>query len=81
MGGRGDERRPLLTTAQVSKWLGVATRTVCLWAESQEIPAFKIGRQWRFHDAAIRCWFETQEAKEKLLFPEGADLRRQAKAE
>src|SRR2546429_6262289 len=46
-------REPLLTTAAVSKWLGVSTRTVCLWAECKEIPAIKIGRQWRFFEKEL----------------------------
>jgi excisionase family DNA binding protein len=49
-------REPLLTTAAVSRWLGVAPRTVCLWAECREIPAIKIGRQWRFREAELKEW-------------------------
>jgi hypothetical protein len=33
-----------MTTAAVSEWLGVSTKTLCLWAECKEIPAMKIGR-------------------------------------
>ncbi len=71
MGTQTDHRHPLLTTEQVAKWLGIATRTVCLWAESREIPAIKIGRQWRFCEAAVSAWLESQEARDKLLFPKG----------
>lgn len=49
-------REPLLTTAAVARWLGIAPRTVCLWAECQEIPAIKIGRQWRFREGELREW-------------------------
>ena len=49
-------REPLMTTAAVSKWLGVSTRTLCLWAECQEIPAIKIGRQWRFRESELASW-------------------------
>jgi excisionase family DNA binding protein len=56
------EREPLLTTAAVAKWLGVATRTICLWAECKEIPAIKIGRQWRFRAEDLRRWVESPEA-------------------
>ena len=52
-------REPLLTTAAVSKWLGVSTRTLCLWAECQEIPAIKIGRQWRFRETDLWKWLES----------------------
>jgi excisionase family DNA binding protein len=49
---------PLLTTAAVAKWLGIAPRTVCLWAECKEIPAIKIGRQWRFRESELRDWLQ-----------------------
>jgi excisionase family DNA binding protein len=53
---------PLLTTAAVAKWLGVATRTLCLWAECKEIPAIKIGRQWRFRERELRAWLDSPQA-------------------
>ena len=53
---------PLLTTAAVAKWLGVATRTVCLWAEFKEIPAVKIGRQWRFREGELQEWLDSPQA-------------------
>ena len=55
-------REPLLTTAAVSKWLGVSTRTVCLWAECKEIPAIKIGRQWRFRESELGAWLRSPQA-------------------
>jgi excisionase family DNA binding protein len=55
---------PLLTTAAVAKWLGVSTRTICLWAECREIPAVKIGRQWRFREGELSTWLrEPQSGK------------------
>jgi len=53
---------PLLTTAAVAKWLGVSTRTVCLWAECQEIPALKVGRQWRFREGELSSWLGSPQA-------------------
>jgi excisionase family DNA binding protein len=47
---------PLLTTAAVAKWLGISTRAVCLWAECKEIPAIKLGRQWRFRRDELSEW-------------------------
>jgi excisionase family DNA binding protein len=47
---------PLMTTNAVAKWLGIAPRTVCLWAEYKEIPAIKIGRQWRFREGEVSDW-------------------------
>ena len=51
-------RKPLLSTAAVAKWLGVSPRTVCLWAECSEIPAVKVGRQWRFRQEDVTQWLE-----------------------
>jgi excisionase family DNA binding protein len=55
-------REPLMTTAAVAKWLGVSTRTLCLWAECKEIPAIKIGRQWRFRESELAQWLLSPEA-------------------
>lgn len=59
---KSNHREPLLTTAAVSKWLGVSTRTVCLWAECREIPAIKIGRQWRFRESELNEWLRSPQA-------------------
>jgi excisionase family DNA binding protein len=69
-----NNREPLLTTSSVSKWLGIATRTLCLWAECQEIPAIKVGRQWRFRESELANWLQSTEASKvkKLTFPQAA---------
>lgn len=53
---------PLLSTAAVARWLGVSTRAICLWAECREIPAIKLGRQWRFRHEEIARWIESPAA-------------------
>jgi len=53
-------RSPLLTTEEISRWLGVSPRTICLWAECQEIPALKIGRHWRFDPESLTEWLTTK---------------------
>ena len=67
-------REPLMTTATVSKWLGVSTRTLCLWAECKEIPAIKVGRQWRFRESELSAWLRDPEAAKvrKLTFAQAA---------
>ncbi len=57
-----EQELPLLTSAQVAYWLGVSQRTVCLWAELDEIPAFKLGHQWRFREDDIRNWIQKHRA-------------------
>lgn len=48
----------LLTTIDVSRWLGVSPRTLRLWAESSVIPAVKVGRQWRFRRDDVQQWLQ-----------------------
>jgi excisionase family DNA binding protein len=52
------QREPLLTTAVVARWLSVSSRTLRLWAECGEIPAVKVGRQWRFRRTDVLEWIE-----------------------
>jgi excisionase family DNA binding protein len=55
--------QPFLSTAAVAKWLGVSTRAVCLWAECKELPAIKIGRQWRFRQEELSEWLRSPRAR------------------
>jgi excisionase family DNA binding protein len=52
----------LLSTAAVARWLGISTRAVCLRAECKEIPAIKVGRQWRFRQDELRDWLHSGRA-------------------
>jgi len=45
-----------LKTREVAEFLGVSSRTVRLWAELHEIPALRIGRQWRFRRSELNDW-------------------------
>ena len=56
-------KHPFLSTAAVARWLGISTRTVCFWAECGEIPALKVGRQWRFREEELRRWLDSSQAK------------------
>jgi excisionase family DNA binding protein len=55
---KSTNREPLLTTAAVAKWLGISTRAICLWAECNELPAIKVGRQWRFRQDELSDWLQ-----------------------
>lgn len=46
----------LLTVEELSGRLRVPTRTLRFWAEVGELPAIKMGRQWRFPKEGIRQW-------------------------
>jgi excisionase family DNA binding protein len=48
----------LLNSTEVAGLLGISVRTVCLWAECSELPAYKVGRRWLFRQAEIVNWLE-----------------------
>jgi excisionase family DNA binding protein len=56
------KREPLMTTAAVAKWFGISTRAICLWAECKELPAIKVGRQWRFRQDELTDWLQSPRA-------------------
>jgi excisionase family DNA binding protein len=55
--------RMLLTSRDVAAMLGITTRTVRLWAELEEIPALRMGRQWLFRLTEIRSWLAYKNVK------------------
>ena len=46
----------LLTTAQVADYLKVDKFTVYRLVTQKNIPAFKVGNQWRFNKEMIDAW-------------------------
>jgi excisionase family DNA binding protein len=56
----GERRSELLTLSQLAKYLGMAERTIYVWAQQGKIPAFKVGTAWRFRRSDIDSWLETQ---------------------
>ena len=50
----------LMTLPQIARYLGMAERTIYLWAQQGRIPAFKLGASWRFRKSEIDAWLETQ---------------------
>ena len=46
----------LLTTAQVAEYLKVDKFTVYRLVTQKNIPAFKVGNQWRFNKDMIDAW-------------------------
>ena len=47
---------PFLSSHDVAQRLAVSARTVRLWAELDEIPAIRVGRQWRFRLVDVEAW-------------------------
>ena len=50
----------LMTLPEVAQYLGLAERTIYLWAQLGRLPAFKLGSAWRFRKSEVDGWLETQ---------------------
>ncbi len=48
----------ILTLPEVAGLLKVAEKTVYGLAQKSDLPAFKVGGQWRFRRTAIDSWIE-----------------------
>jgi excisionase family DNA binding protein len=48
----------ILTVPEIAVLLRVADKTVYSLAQRGELPAFKVGGQWRFSRAAIQSWID-----------------------
>lgn len=51
-----------LTTEEVLAYLRITPRTVYRLIRSGELPAMRIGRQWRFRRSDLDAWIERQRA-------------------
>jgi excisionase family DNA binding protein len=49
---------PLLSAADVAAWLNVNIETVYDLIAKHQLPAIRIGGQWRFQETQVREWFE-----------------------
>jgi len=50
----------ILTIPEVAELLRIAEKTVYTLAQRGEIPAFKVGGQWRFSRGAIQAWIDNR---------------------
>lgn len=53
----------ILTIKEVADYLKVNERTIYRLANKGEIPAFKVGNNWRFERAKIAKWMSNQAKK------------------
>lgn len=57
----------LLTLSEAANLLQVSTRTLQRMIRSGELPAFKVGGQWRLRETQLKQWVENREpALDKL---------------
>jgi excisionase family DNA binding protein len=59
----GDDATPsrIMTTAEVAQFLRVHPSTVCNLVRKGQIPAFKIGTDYRFYRDEIEKWMTDQQ--------------------
>ena len=48
----------LLTIAEVADRLRVNQKTIRRWIDAKELPAFKLGRQWRISEQNLRQFLQ-----------------------
>ena len=58
----------VLNAKEAAEFLGAYVETVRRLARKNEIPAFKIGKDWRFRKEALINWAETQPLRRKPPF-------------
>jgi excisionase family DNA binding protein len=51
----------LLTLSEAANLLQVSTRTLQRMIRNGELPAFKVGGQWRVRETQLRQWVESRE--------------------
>ena len=47
----------IMTLEEVAAYLKLKPQTIYTWAQEKEIPAAKIGKEWRFKKSIIDEWF------------------------
>lgn len=50
----------LLTVREVATYLGVTQRTVYRLMKEYDLPACKVGAQWRFKSESIEAWMQSR---------------------
>ena len=51
----------LLTLSEAADLLQVSTRTLQRMIRNNQLPAFKVGGQWRLRETQLRQWVENRE--------------------
>lgn len=47
----------IMTVEEVAKYLKMKPQTIYIWAQKGNIPAAKLGKEWRFRKDIIDAWF------------------------
>ena len=46
----------LMTVSETCLYLKITTRTLCRCIQNRQIPAFKLGKEWRFVRSDLEQW-------------------------
>jgi excisionase family DNA binding protein len=49
----------IMTIEEVAKYLKMTPQTVYKWAQEDQIPGTKLGKEWRFRKAILDEWIDT----------------------
>ncbi len=58
-----EKEKRLLTIDEIAEFLHMNPMTVYSWVKDGKIPAFKIGKVWRFRQTEIDEWLKKQKYK------------------
>ena len=58
--GRNEIHGAYLTTDEVLRYLNMKARTIHRLARQGQIPAVRVGRQWRFRRTELETWLQSQ---------------------
>jgi excisionase family DNA binding protein len=47
----------IMTLEEVARYLRLKPQTIYTWAQEKNIPAAKLGKEWRFRKSIIDEWF------------------------
>lgn len=64
----------LLTLSEAAELLQVSTRTLQRMIRNGQLPAFKVGGQWRLRETQLRQWVENRESPLAKSAKESPDL-------
>jgi excisionase family DNA binding protein len=68
----------LMTVTEVAEYLRCHPSTIYKLLKKGEIPAFRIGADWRFKPEAIDQWRESQTNRIEVLPPEATTARQRS---
>ena len=60
-----EQERRILTVAELARYLRVNMSTIYRLIRNKELPAFRVGRDWRFKREAIENWMRERQKRSK----------------